>query len=93
MDIWETVEDASRKSNTSLTTISRIIGHSRQYIHTIRGQGSVPSVDSFGMMLAACGYKLYAVGDDGDKICIDSFMDGTTYEERIADIGYEVDSE
>ena len=93
MDALSAIEEASRASGVPLTRISRIMGRSRQYVHSLLFHKNIPSVNTFGMMLAACGYRLYAVGDDAEKICIDSFIDGKTYEERIADIGYEADSE
>lgn len=93
MDTLNAIKEASCRSGVPLTKVSRIMGRSRQYVHSLLFHKNIPTVDTLGMMLAACGYKLYAVGEDGDKICIDSFMDGSTYEEHIADIGYESDSE
>ena len=94
MDVQEAIKAASEESGVRLTKVSVALGFRRHYVHTVLYHNSVPSVDSFGMMLAACGYSLCAVKDVPDgAIVIDSFIDGTTYEERLAEIAEQDESE
>ena len=88
MDVWETLDKACEDSSMTIRKVSHAIGKSRNYIHTMRFQKNIPSVDSYGMMLASCKYKLCAVKGKVPKnaIVIDSFTDGTAYEERLSEL-------
>ena len=93
MDVFGAIKAASEESGLAFTGISGAIGKSRQYVHTMAWRESVPSVELFGMMLAACGLKLCAVMEvPKGAILIDSFQDGKTFEERLAEVA-EAESE
>lgn len=85
MNIYDAIDAASSASGVTLIKISRAIGRSKQFMHTIRLQRNIPSIDLVGMIFHACGYKLCAVKGRVPKnaIVIDAFLDGETYAEHM----------